>query len=630
MNIKEIAQLAGVSISTVSKIINHKDENIRAETRERVLKIVKQYNYIPYASTIPSSKKTWTIGLLFNSFQNFDTLLNGILKTAQANGYSILLSHSFHDHEEERKHITTFCNKNVDGVIWNPIDEKSLEYCHYFNNVNIPFLLTHPDIEENCEQLPYEEFGYYLTKELIENKHTQIACLISPLKQDTLFFNGYKKCLFEHQMSFNENFVFKKIPDTLPYYMNLHKISGVICSDSTLALQFYKMMSQLHYEIPHDFSLLSLNFNQNKENLFPEISTCTISNESYGQYICEKLIKKIEKKEDSISPFSQPLCLDNTTTLGLPFYLNQKKIVVVGSINIDTYLNVPHLPHSGKAVSTSISSHSPGGKGMNQAVGIAKLGHQISLIGHIGTDLDSDLIYHSLNEYHVDSIGVKRCKNSDTGKAYIFVSPNGESMISILSGANHILSAEHIKKHSHLFENTGYCLVQTEIPMEAVIETCTIAHQYGAKTILKPSTCKVLPETLLKHIDILVPNEEELSELCPQYATLEQQAHYLSSFGIEIIIVTLGERGCYVHTKDFQQYFPASDFPSIDTTGASDAFISALASYLLYGYSLENAVQIANYAAGFCISREGVVSSLIDKNSLESYINQNCLGLIQT
>lgn len=114
----------------------------------------------------------------------------------------------------------------------------------------------------------------------------------------------------------------------------------------------------------------------------------------------------------------------------------------------------------------------------------------------------------------------------------------------------------------------------------------------------------------------------------PGLCQYRRKTAFLLECGIEIVIATLGERGCYVRCVNLDKYFPAVPFPSVDNTGASDAFISALASYLLYGYSLEEAVQIATYAAGFCISREGVVPSLIDRRSLETYIKQQEKSLI--
>ena len=201
-------------------------------------------------------------------------------------------------------------------------------------------------------------------------------------------------------------------------------------------------------------------------------------------------------------------------------------------------------------------------------------------------------------------------------------------MISILAGANNTLTPEDIQKRKRFFKNTGYCLIQSEIPLDTVAEACRVAHEYGAKTILKPSVCGHIPSEVLAQVDILIPNEDELNELCPDYASIEEKTAFLLECGIEIVIATLGERGCYVRCVNLDKYFPAVPFPSVDNTGASDAFISALASYLLYGYSLEEAVQIATYAAGFCISREGVVPSLIDRRSLETYIKQQEKSLI--
>ena len=167
----------------------------------------------------------------------------------------------------------------------------------------------------------------------------------------------------------------------------------------------------------------------------------------------------------------------------MPFNLNTPKIVVVGSINMDTYLHVSQLPDTGKTVSTSTSSVYPGGKGINQAIGASKLGQHVALIGNVGSDLDSDNIYRALQEYGVDTYGIKRCFHLDTGKAYIFVESGGHSMISILAGANNIFTPEDIREKEHLFENTGYCLIQSEIPVETVQEACKIAHKYQVKTI---------------------------------------------------------------------------------------------------------------------------------------------------
>lgn len=280
------------------------------------------------------------------------------------------------------------------------------------------------------------------------------------------------------------------------------------------------------------------------------------------------------------------------------------------------------LPRTGMTVNSSLSASYVGGKGINEAIGAAKLGQRVSVIGRVGNDVDSDMVYRALNIFGIDSVGVKRCAGYRTGQAYIFVQQDGDSMISIMSGANEALSPQDVREAERIFENSAFCLIQTEIPMETVAESCRIARKYGAQTILKPVACGVLPGELLKNVDMIVPNGEEIHAICPFSDDMEKQAQYLLDAGVGTVIVTLGAEGCFVKTRQEAEYFPAVPFDVIDASGAADAFISALASYLLMGRSLREAVRIASYAAGFNIAREGVTPSLVDKNTLESYIMQ--------
>lgn len=631
MNIKEIAKLAGVSTSTVSKIVNQKDSSISKETREKVLKIVKEYNYTPYSSaSISPHQKTWTLGILLRSSISFDKTLDGLIQTAQSNGYTTIVCNSYSNPNQELKNITSLCKSNVDGIIWEPVCDQSLENAFHIEKKEIPYLTLGPAGGKDRITLPYEEFAYRLTGEMIKNGHKNIACLLTKGRRTSDFLSGYKKCLFENHLTLNEDLIFYEFTESLIYKINTHQISAIVSSHYQKALEFYQLMDSLHYRIPEDFSLISLK-NDNSEILgFPDISTYTVATMEFGAFLCDKIIHLITKKERKESPFSQKFHLDNVSTIGSPYTFNSAKITVVGSINMDIYLNVPQLPHTGKTVSTSVSSVYPGGKGINQAIGAARLGHQVSLIGNVGSDTDSDQIYQTLIENGIDTTGVRRCTQAHTGKAYIFLDSAGDSMISILTGANALFTPQDIRKEKHLFENSGYCLIQSEIPPDTLMEACQIAHEHNAKTIVKPSACSSMTREMLSMIDIIIPNEDELFELCSKYyPSMEAQAASMLECGIQVVIVTLRERGCYVKTKDWDGYFSAAQFPAIDKTGASDAFISAFASYLLYGYDLKSAVKIATYAAGFCISREGVLPALIDKSSLESYINQNEPGLLQ-
>lgn len=620
MTIKELAQLAGVSISTVSKIMNHKDASISAETRERVLRIAKEFNYSPYSSTINSGGKTFTIGVLLRS-SGANLSLNGIIEAARILGYTVLVSESAGSPEAEFKGITALCRHNVDGVLWEPVNGESLKYAESFKASGIPLLLFNFSGSETSYNLDYEQMAYEATMAMVRSHHTDIACLLSPGARTEGVLNGYKRCLFDMGIPYQENLVFQEITEALLHKITGHAITGIINSHFVTAIRLYRDLISLHYQIPYDVSLISLRNDSREVTDFPQISTFTIPHFRFGQHLCNQLVHMIEHPDTALLPFEDEPILDNCSTIDIPFTHRTSPLVVVGSINIDNYLKVNHLPTTGKTTITSTSSVYPGGKGINQAIGAAKLGARVALIGNVGNDVDSDMIYGALRDYSVDASGVRRCGDASTGKAYIFVQKDGDSMISILSGANSSLSPEDIKRNERSFENCRYCLVQTEIPDEAVLAACRIARKHGAKTILKPSTSQSLDSELLKHIDLLVPNYNEICELCPD-GTLGEKAGYFLKQGVETVIITLGPDGCYVKTKNFEEQFPAARFQPIDNTGAGDAFICALAVYLQNGYSLVKAVRIATYAAGFSITREGVSNALIDKSTLESYLSQ--------
>ncbi len=123
--------------------------------------------------------------------------------------------------------------------------------------------------------------------------------------------------------------------------------------------------------------------------------------------------------------------------------------------------------------------------------------------------------------------------------------------------------------------------------------------------------------------DLFIPNEKEAEILCPDIPDIPGKADAFLARGAKAVIITLGGSGCYIKSPSFTGYLPAADFMPVDTTGAADAFISALAVYLSYGYTMEKAARIASCAAGFCVSRQGVIPALVDRNSLESYIRQS-------
>ena len=624
MTIKEIANLAGVSISTVSKIVNNKADNINIETRNRVLKIVKEYNYTPYgAAKNISNAKTFIIGVLLRHTTLLNLMLKGIMDMAQKHGYNILLCDSMDSEEKELKHITALCKHHVNGVIWEPINENSIQYEHYFQEQNIAVSYINSSLPDTSHCLDFMQMGYLAAQKLLDYRHTHIACLTKPGSfRSKMVFEGFKKCLFDNEIPYSEDMKLLVTDPDFYTQISLQGFTGIVSTHFEAALSLYEKVKNFHYHIPSDLSLISLREDAGDDICFPRISSLQIPYEAFGEKVCYHLIAACENlNEPEFTLFtSENLTLDHEESLNAPPSCRYKKIISVGSINTDITLTVDELPSSGSTTITTASCISLGGKGANQAIGAARLGREVILIGKIGNDYDSTIIYDTLKKEHILTHGIRRNSNTSTGKAYIHVQKDAESCITVLPGANKTLSPKDILAREHLFDGCGYCLISTEIPMDTCIQAAKTAHSHHAKNIIKPATLKVLPAQLLKNADIFVPNKREAALLCPSESTVEQQADYFYQQGCPVIIITLGHQGSYVKTTDFSGYFPAADFPSIDSTGGADAFIAALASYLTEGYSLLNAVKIATHAAGFCISRTGVVPALIDRTSLENHI----------
>lgn len=627
MTIKEIAKMADVSISTVSKIVNNKADNINIETRNRVLKLVKEYNYTPYAALKNiSGAKTFILGLLLRSASETAFMINGFINTAQEQGYSVLVYDSHGDPDTELRHITSLCKNKVDGVLWELVDHESQQHEHYLKEQNITLSYINNPNDPLSSHIDFVNMGYFITQKLIDRKHTNIACLMKADSQrSNLVFDGFKKCLYDNQITISDDMqLFIQDPGYASKILS-QKMTGVVTTHFALALKFYEQMSKSHYYIPSDVSLVSLRDDIRETVSFPPISSIKIPYFEFGQYLCGNLIAQCENRFEygDENFFSSRLNLDHEESIDLPSTLKTKKVIVLGSINIDVTLNVDELPQSGKTITARSYSTSLGGKGSNQAIGVAKLGCEVYLLGKIGNDYDVSLIFETLKRENVFTQGICRDTKSITGKAYIHVQQDAESSITIMPGANQYLKPQDISSKERLFGNAGYCLIATEVPMETVAETLELARSYNIKVILKPASIKHISDSLLEKIDIFIPNRNEASVLCPHEASVEKQAEYFIKKGIPIVIITLGHKGCYLCTADGTSlYFPAAEFISTDSTGGADAFIAALAAYLIGGYALETSVRIATYAAGFCVSRQGVVPALIDRNSLENHINK--------
>lgn len=290
----------------------------------------------------------------------------------------------------------------------------------------------------------------------------------------------------------------------------------------------------------------------------------------------------------------------------------KSKILVVGSANADVVIHTKKMPLLGETLVGKNFQTNTGGKGLNQAVAIAKLGGDVSFLGSIGTDTNGDMLMQELAKNGVSFKGI-RVSDRPTGVAVITV-VGGDNFIILEAGANAKLTPEQITRQEESIQSSDYCVMQLEIPLEAVAKVCEIARSSNTKIVLNPAPSKALPASILSCVDYLVPNEHETFDLTGIYPDTPEKCQKaidaLKAMGVKNVLITLGERGCVYDVGHGIVFHPAQKAPVVDTTSAGDCFTGALVAKLSHGDPIENAVSFATKAAAITVSREGASKSI--------------------
>jgi ribokinase len=291
------------------------------------------------------------------------------------------------------------------------------------------------------------------------------------------------------------------------------------------------------------------------------------------------------------------------------------EVFVVGSVNQDFVLNVERRPEPGETVTGAKLLTHPGGKGANQAVSAALLGARVTLLGRVGSDAAGNTLVGNLREKGVETARVEALDGVPTGAAFITVTPDGENTIVVAPGANLHLTSEDVDGAAEDIGRARILVAQMEIPAKTVQRAVEVASSHGTRVVLNLAPAQRLPRSLLQGLDPLVVNEHEASFLLGQpvaegvKGSLEA-AEKLRTLGPRSAVVTLGAAGAVVATEEGAKHYPAPKVPVVDTTGAGDAFVGALAARLGDGSSLEIATAYAVRAAATAVTKEGAQASL--------------------
>lgn len=299
-------------------------------------------------------------------------------------------------------------------------------------------------------------------------------------------------------------------------------------------------------------------------------------------------------------------------------------ITVIGSINMDLVVRTPRFPAPGETLLGEDFLTVPGGKGANQAVALARLGARTAIVGRVGSDGFGETLLEGMRSEGVDTGQVAREQGVPTGVALITVADSGENNIIVVPGANGRLEPGDIRDAEEVIASSDAIVLQLEIPLPTVQEAVDIAVRRGVQVIVNAAPARPLPTGLLRKVDYLIVNEHEAALLAgPSSAQPREAAGALLAEGAGSVVITLGEAGALLATR--QGLLPVRAFrvPVVDTTAAGDAFVAAFALARAEGMSPLEAVRWANAAGGLATTRFGAQPSLPARGEVESFLASN-------
>lgn len=307
-----------------------------------------------------------------------------------------------------------------------------------------------------------------------------------------------------------------------------------------------------------------------------------------------------------------------------------KKILVVGSLNMDMTIYVDHMPAIGETIIAQKVQKNPGGKGANQAYAVGKLGGCVSMMGAVGDDDDGALLLDNLRQVNVDTSHVIVKEEKATGKAIIYVDANGNNNIVVVQGTNVLLDVKDMEARKNKILESDYVLVQMEIPLPTIAYVVKTASEAGKIVILDPAPAMAdFPKELYSYVDIIKPNETELGILLGDenaHDHPEEAAARLYNYGVKQVVVTLGEKGAYLYSDKYPGVrIPPRRVEAVDTTAAGDCFTAAMALKMAQGADIRDAVIFAGFVSSIVVTRKGAQSSIPSMTEVSLIQQEKCL-----
>ena len=299
-----------------------------------------------------------------------------------------------------------------------------------------------------------------------------------------------------------------------------------------------------------------------------------------------------------------------------------KNICVIGSLNMDLVVNVDTMPKPGQTIIGSNFKEVPGGKGANQAVAMARLNGNVSMIGKVGEDGFGQTLINSLKNDKVDTTYVQTAKGA-TGVALITVDKNAQNSIVVSPGANFEVKEDDIDNNIEAIKNSDIVVLQLETPLNTIKYALNKAKELNKYTILNPAPAVKLDDEIIKNVDLLTPNETELEIISGVSIETEEDiqkaAQIMIEKGVKELIVTLGSKGSLYINKEKSMFKKAYKVEAVDTTAAGDSYTGALAVALSQEKCIEDAMDFASKVGALSVLKEGAQSSLPTLEDVENF-----------
>ena len=291
-----------------------------------------------------------------------------------------------------------------------------------------------------------------------------------------------------------------------------------------------------------------------------------------------------------------------------------KKIIVIGSSNVDMVVRTSHLPAPGETILGGEFFMNQGGKGANQAVAIKRLGGNLIFMAKLGNDVLGRQSVGYFKKEGIDTRYIALDEDSASGVALISVDDHAENSIVVASGANMLLNEQYVDKMLEEMFEGDILLMQLEIPLQTVEYAARKAFGKGVKVVLNPAPARSLPKELFRHLYMVTPNRIEAEMLTgikiANDADVEKVAEEICAMGVKNVIITLGSKGCLIREEGVSYRIDAFKVEPIDTTAAGDTFNGALCVGLSEGMDLKQAAVMASKASSIAVTRMGAQSSI--------------------